>query len=527
MPGALVVANHDPAGGAGARSARPDDVRVLGIGRREAAFAPADSVPHPPGNATAEEPAGERPAGPPGRGAVLPVPEHVVGDVVVHRHVVHLGERQLDLEPRGAPVPRDGYPSVVRDRHPVAVGVVDPDVVVVPTRRFIAAVHPVRLAGIQRRGERRGEEVGLVLVVRRRSAPGVVGVSARKVPVVGLERPGLRAVARRPQLSALGFFAGIGDPVRRLDQGKHPPGVRLAHAKRDLSHLQLRKAVPFELRPGAAAVPAHMEAASGSAAHPGPGLQLELPHPGVQDPGVVRVHDQVRGAGVFVHEQDVFPGLATVHGPVDAALRLGGVGVAQRRRVNDVRVRRMDDDPADPRGRVEAHVLPGLPGVGGLEHSDADGDVGPDEGLAGPGPHDVGVGLGDGQRADGVDILVVEHRAPLDAPVFGLPDSSGGRPGVVDVGVARDAGDREGAVAHRPDVAEFEAAELVGRRLGQRGRGEPEGERKGEGGVKPHRVAHGMVLRAGRVPAATRRCPFPGAPRFACGSKGIRECPLR
>ena len=342
---------------------------------------------------------------------------------------------------------------------------------------------------------------------------------------MGLERPGLRAVARHPELPALGCFPAEGDSVRGLDQRVHPAGVRLAHAERDLPHVELRKAVALEARPGVSAVPGHVEPAARPAAHPLPGLQLEVPHPGVQDPGVVRVHDQVRSPGVLVHEQDVFPGLAPVRGPVDAALRLRGVGVAQRGRVHDVRVRRMDGDPADPRGRVEAHVFPGLPGVGGLEDPDADGDVRPDEGLAGARPDDVRVGLRDRERPDGVDVLVVEHRAPLDAPVLGLPDPPGGGPGVVDVRVARDAGDRERAVPDGADMPEPEPAELVRRRLGEGGRGEPEGEAEQERAVMAHRVTHGSCppdrMRTGDHTGS----PAAGRSTFCLQEYGNRESP--
>ena len=55
--------------------------------------------------------------------------------------------------------------------------------------------------------------------------------------------------------------------------------------------------------------------------------------------------------------------------------------------------------------------------------------------------------------------------------------------------VARDAGDCEGGVAHRPDVPESEPAEFAGRRLGEGDRGETEGETDQQGGVPPDHFA--------------------------------------
>ena len=536
LPGSLVVADHDPAGRARSRGARPDDVRVLRVRGGEAALAAADRVPHPAGNPGAEKAPGEGAARAPRRGAVLPVAEDVVGNRVVHGHVVHLGDRKLDLEPGPAPVLRDGDPAVVGDRHPVRVGVVNPHVVVVPARGLVERVHPVGLPRVQRGREGGGQEIGLVGIVRGRGAARVVGAPPGEVAVVGLDRPALAAVVGGPQLAALGLAAapvhpvhpGPGLPVAGLDEREDPPRVRLAHAERDLPDIGLRQPVSFEAGPSVPAVAGHMEPASRPAAHPAPGAESELPHPGEQDPGVVRVHHQVGGAGLLVHEQHPLPAFPAVGGPVDAALRLRGVGVAERSRIDDVGVRGVDEDPGDPGGRPEAHVGPAFPGVGGLEDAGPDGDIRPDEGLAGARPDDVRVGFGDGQRPDGVGVLVVEHRAPAEAGVFGLPDAAGGGAGVIDTPVARHARHRERPVADRSDVPEVEPAELVGGRLGGRGGGQAGGEAQDEaqdeggGGV-----AHGGFLRFGWRPAIMRRSAVRAAWRRAAGNRARRESPPR
>ena len=117
--------------------------------------------------------------------------------------------------------------------------------------------------------------------------------------------------------------------------------------------------------------------------------------------------------------------------------------------------------------------------------------------------------------------------------VFQMPP--GGCPGVVDVRVARDAGHREGPVPHRPDVPEPEPAELVRRRLGESGRGEPEGEAEqtarpegasryaweSSSGRDGNRRSHGGTFRvtpqATKVPANPRSREEPDPPGNAYG----------
>ena len=69
---------------------------------------------------------------------VLLVAEHVVGDLVVDGHVVHLRVGQPLPEPRAPAVDRDRQALVVRDDHAVGVGRIDPDVVVVAAGRLVA-----------------------------------------------------------------------------------------------------------------------------------------------------------------------------------------------------------------------------------------------------------------------------------------------------------------------------------------------------------------------------------------------------
>ncbi len=79
---------------------------------------------------------------------------------------------------------------------------------------------------------------------------------------------------------------------------------------------------------------------------------------------------------------------------------------------NDVGVVGMDDDPSDAAAFSETHVLPGLASIDGLVDPITNGDVAADKGLTGAGPHDLGVGRCDGERADGLGRLARRRRVP-------------------------------------------------------------------------------------------------------------------
>ena len=94
-----------------------------------------------------------------------------------------------------------------------------------------------------------------------------------------------------------------------------------------------------------------------------------------------------RSAAPAVSEmmEDQLPGLAAVGGAIDAALRVGGEGIAQGGDVDDVGIRGMDADGGDLADVAQADEGPGLAGVGGLVDAAADGDVAADFGGAGAG----------------------------------------------------------------------------------------------------------------------------------------------
>src|SRR5262249_5268084 len=115
--------------------------------------------------------------------------------------------------------------------------------------------------------------------------------------------------------------------------------------------------------PARAAVPAHVQAAAGTARLHAPRRAPELPHAGEQVVGGLRVHRQIAATGGAVDGEHLLPAPAAVGGLEHAALavvlprRAGGAdesGVAPAR---------VELDARHVLGLLEAEVLPGLAAV--------------------------------------------------------------------------------------------------------------------------------------------------------------------
>ena len=510
----LLVAHHDAAHHPRSRSRRPHNVRIGRVRRGPAAFAAAHVVPHPPGNAGDPAlPHDAAVARPPVRGLVLLVAQHVVGDRVVHRHVVHLRVGESLAEPRLAAVDRDRQALVVGDDHAVGAGRVDPHVVMVAAGRLGPGHHVQRPSAVGRDGEGSGQEVRLVLVGGRHHHSRVVVRPAHGVAVARDQRPRAPAVLGAPELAVLRLASVPGNAVAGFEQCVDATRVRRRHRHRHLPHRLLGQADavarPRQLLPRVPAVPRDVQAAARSAAGAPPGVNLQLPRAREEHAGVGRVHGNVGAARVLVHEQDLLPGGAAVGGAEDAALRLRPVGVAQRTRERDVRVRGVHDKPRNPPRLLQPHERPRPPCVHGLVDALADRDVAADLALAGARPDHVGVRRGHRQRTDRLDRLAVEDRVPVHAPVGRLVDAARRRAHVVGVWVARDARRRAEAVPLGADVAPFEGGVvgwgggLLG--LGGEGGGADGQREEGRGGQEDGEAAEDVGGAGGERGGAGRR----------------------
>ena len=304
------------------------------------------------------------------------------------------------------------------------------------------------------RGARQGFAHGrsLVGIVGRHGHACVVGLAAGEVAIVAHDLPRGTAILGAPQLTVVGRLAVQRNAVARLDQRVDTIRIRLGDRESHLADDVCRQSVPLELRPRGAAVARHVDRAPRTAAFASPGVDQQLPRGGEQLLRVRRIHHDVDGAGVLVHEEHAFPRVPAVARPEHAALPLRAVAVALGSNVHDVRIPGIDHDASDASAGVESHTLPGAAGVGGFVDAVAERDVRADPRLARPGPHDVVVRARDAERSDGCDLLIVEDRLPVNAGIGRLPDAAARRASVVHVRIADHTRDGRDAVAHGSDV---------------------------------------------------------------------------
>ena len=117
----------------------------------------------------------------------------------------------------------------------------------------------------------------------------------------------------------------------------------------------------------------------------------------------------------------LLPGRPAVGGFENAALIVRAELMPQRGYEDDVRIARIDEHFADLLGIFESDVLPGAAGVGGFVDSVAWRRVAADAGFAHARIDKVGIGFGDGDRADiAVGELAVGDGDPGRAAVGGL-----------------------------------------------------------------------------------------------------------
>ena len=205
----------------------------VGIGRREAALAAADRVPHGARDDAAAPGGCCWGRGTSGSSCLLPRTLYGISLSTVTWYICALVSRcRSHVRPA---VDRDRQALVVRHDHAVRVGRVDPDVVVIAAGRLVARHERQRLAAVDRARERRREEVRLVLVVRGdRHARVVVRAPHRQV-VVADHVPALAAVVAAEHLAGVRLLAVPRRAVAGLDERVDAVGVRVRDRDGDLA----------------------------------------------------------------------------------------------------------------------------------------------------------------------------------------------------------------------------------------------------------------------------------------------------
>src|SRR5580658_1076430 len=132
------------------------------------------------------------------------------------------------------------------------------------------------------------------------------------------------------------------------------------------------QAVLFDPRPFRPSVARDVHAAARSPAKFSIGVHFELPHSGEEHSRVVRIHGKPGAPDVLSGKKYSFPMRSAVHRAVNAALLLRPSRPSKRASKNNLRIRWVNDDSAYAASFLQAHVGPGLPGIGGLIDSVTD-----------------------------------------------------------------------------------------------------------------------------------------------------------
>src|SRR3982750_4680942 len=126
-----------------------------------------------------------------------------------------------------------------------------------------------------------------------------------------------------------------------------------------------------------------------------------VPHGRVHDVRVARLELEVDRAGAVGEKEDSLPGRTTVARPVAAPSRPDGKRIPDDGRVYEVGVGRMNDDGADLARVAQPNDSPAPSCVRGFVDPLANGDVTANGLRARADVDDVGIGVGDVERADG------------------------------------------------------------------------------------------------------------------------------
>src|SRR6266700_2455203 len=229
-------------------------------------------------------------------------------------------------------------------------------------------------------------------------------------------------------------------------------------AERALGH-----AIAFDALPGSAIVGRTVEAVLVAATVERPRSAVAFPHRSKENVGILRIKNDVDAAGAVAQVENFLPGFAAIAGAENAALGVFAVGMAESGDEHDVGICGMDDELADVTRVFQAEVVPGLAAVVGTINTIAEGNVAANAGFAGTDINYVGIGVRDGDAADGGSGLLIEEGIPGNAAIRGSPNAAGDGAKIVSIRLAGHARDSEGAAtAAGADEAPFHAAVGLG-----------------------------------------------------------------
>src|SRR6185437_15645785 len=184
-----------------------------------------------------------------------------------------------------------------------------------------------------------------------------------------------------------------------------------------------------------------------------------FPQRGVNDLGICRINQHVRGAHVLVVRfraagENLLPVLAAVGGAIDPALRIGPVRMAGHSGENFVGIPRIDGEFWNLLAIAQAKMGPRLAGISGFVDAVPDREVRAVQPLAAADIKNVWIGLLNSNGPNGPGGLVVKDGFPGASVIVSLPHSAVAHAYIEDVGLRGHAADGARASATiGPDAA--------------------------------------------------------------------------
>ena len=432
LRGAAIVTGHAVA------LAAIDDIRVPGVRRGHAVFLDVHGMPVVERDASVIRAALHARA----TGILLPGTD-AIGKRVVSGHVVHRGGvLVVPVAPAQAAIRRDHGALVGHRDDDLRIVRVDPDALVVVAARRAAHGAPRQPAvhGPPHHGRGAVDDVRVF---------GVDGDGREIAAADAGERAHVLRQSRRCARSTNGLepvgatVSGLVETNRALSWCDHGvEDVRIARGDRHVGLLDRRQALR-QLVPGGAAVNGLEDA------HAGVGEALTFdealllrPQHGIQRVRILRVHQDLVGAGVFVLVEHLLERAAAVGGAEHATLGVGTIRVAERSHEHAVGIDRVHRDRCNHLRVAQPEMQPRLALVRGLVEAVANCQVGADDAGARADVDDLGIRRRDGNGANRPGALAIEQRHPVGAVVGGAPDAAVVEAGVEGVGLAGHARDR-------------------------------------------------------------------------------------
>ncbi len=483
------------------RRSGEEDVRLCRMRRHPSALAAADFVVVRAERLTRQMQRAVAATGHRHRRVVLLARDHVIREVGRGLDAVRLRGRIALRRPARSAVDRHHRAAVVAQHHARGVAWIDPQVVIVAVWCRDELIRCPAVSGL---GQCKVQDVDRVRVVR-------VGDDAieieRALPQIAI------GVDQLPR--GTGIVRSIESTGLGLDDGVEPSRIGARYRDANLAEQTLRH--PWRvrhLRPRAAAVGGLEQSRARPAARELPRNARHFPQRCVQRLWILRIDDQIDRTGLRISEEHAAPRRAAVTRSIDAAGVARLRGIAERCRVDHIRVCWMHTQPGNGQRIGQPGMTPRTTGVDGLIDAVALHHVASQLRLAHTDVDHIGIRRRHGNRADRrAGDLAVSDSGPAGSPIDGLPQSASGGAEVVLEGSRRRAarGDRS-AAAQRSDVAPLQRVERKRRRRRSRLGGQRPARKTGGNQGDDDSMLHAGPL--GRIPEIRRN----GNKRSATGA---------